>query len=46
MTGVQIPAEAENSTLRHCIQTGSGAQPAAYPMSVRGPFHSGKAARV
>jgi len=30
----------------HCIQTGSGAHPASYPMGTRGSFLGGKVARA
>jgi hypothetical protein len=36
--GVRVPAEAGNFPLHHCIQTGSGAHPASYPMGTRGSF--------
>jgi hypothetical protein len=41
---VQFPAEAGNFSLHHCIQKGSGAHPASYPMGTRGSFPGGKAA--
>jgi hypothetical protein len=31
-------------SLRHRVQTGSGAKPASYPMGTRGSFPEGKAA--
>jgi hypothetical protein len=37
-----IPGRARFSLL-HSVQTGSGAQPASYPMDTRGPFPGGKA---
>jgi hypothetical protein len=33
--GVRIPAGAGNFFLHHCVQTGSGAYPASYPMRTR-----------
>jgi hypothetical protein len=44
MIGVRFPAGVGNSSLRHRVQTGSGARPAIYPMSTRGSFSGGKAA--
>jgi hypothetical protein len=41
---VRIPAETGNLPLHHCIQTGSGAHPASYPMGTGGSFPGGKAA--
>jgi hypothetical protein len=35
---------AGNFSLHHRVQTGSGAQPASYPMGTRGSFSGGKAA--
>jgi hypothetical protein len=43
---VRFPAEAGNFSFHHRIQNGSGAHPASYPMSTRGPFPGGKAAGV
>jgi hypothetical protein len=43
MSGVRIPAGAGNLSLHHCVQTGSGAHPASYPMGTRGSFPGGKA---
>jgi hypothetical protein len=43
MIGVRFPAEAGNFSLRHLVQTGSGAHPASYPMGTRGSFPGGKA---
>jgi hypothetical protein len=40
MTGVRFSAEAGNFSLRHRVQTGSGA----YPVGNRGYFPGGKAA--
>jgi len=39
-------AEVGNFSLLHCIQTGSGAHPASYPMGTSGYFPGGKAAWV
>jgi len=36
--------EAENFSPHHCIQNGSEAHPASYPMGTRGSFPGGKAA--
>jgi len=44
MTVVQFLAGAENFSLHHCIQIGSGAHPAPYPMSTGASFPRGKAA--
>jgi hypothetical protein len=44
--GIRIPAEAKNFSLRHRVQTGSGAHPASYPMGTGGSFPAGKAASV
>jgi hypothetical protein len=42
---VRFPAGAGNFSLHHrCIQNGSGAHPASYPMGTRGSFPAGKAA--
>jgi hypothetical protein len=41
---VRFPAGAENSSLHHRVQNGSGAHPASYPMGTRGSFPGGKAA--
>jgi hypothetical protein len=40
--GVQSLAEAKDFSSSLCVQTGSGAHPASYPMSTRGPFTGGK----
>jgi hypothetical protein len=37
-TGVRVPAGAENFSLHHRVQTGSGANPASYPMGNRELF--------
>jgi hypothetical protein len=42
-TGVKSPAGAKDFSSSLCIQTGSGAHPASYPMGIRGPFPGGKA---
>jgi hypothetical protein len=39
-------AGAGNFSLHHCIQTGSGAHPASYPVGTGGSFPDGKAAGV
>jgi hypothetical protein len=44
MIGVRFPAGAGNFSLRHRVQTGSGVQPASYPMGIGGSFPEGKAA--
>jgi hypothetical protein len=42
--GVRFPAGAGNFSLRHHVQTGSGAHPASYPMGTGGSFSGFKAA--
>jgi hypothetical protein len=42
---VRFPAEVGNFSLHHCVQNGSGAHPASYPMDTRGSFRGSKAAR-
>jgi hypothetical protein len=42
---VRFPAGARNFSLHHCVQNGSGAHPASYPVAIRGSFPGGKAAR-
>jgi hypothetical protein len=37
---------AENFSLHHHVQNGSGAQPASYPMGTRGSYLGGKVARA
>jgi len=37
-------AGAENFSLHHRVQTGSGVYPASYPMGIRGSFPGDKAA--
>jgi len=44
MIGVRIPAGAGNFSLRHRVQTGSGAHVASYPMGTWGSFPGRKAA--
>jgi hypothetical protein len=41
---VRFPAGAGNFSLHHRVQTGSGDNPASYPMGTRGSFPGGKAA--
>jgi hypothetical protein len=41
--GVWVPAGTENFSLHHCVQTGSEAHPASYPMGTRSSFPGGKA---
>jgi hypothetical protein len=38
MIGVRFPAGAENLSLRHLVQTGSGTHPVSYPMDTEGSF--------
>jgi hypothetical protein len=40
---VQSPTGAEDFSYSPCVQTGSGAHPASYPMGTGGPFPGGKA---
>jgi len=40
------PAGAENFSLLHRAQNGSGVHPASYPVETRGSFPGGKAAGV
>jgi hypothetical protein len=40
---VQFPTGAEDFSSSPCIQTGSGAHSASYPMGTEGPFPRGKA---
>jgi hypothetical protein len=42
--GVRVPARAENFSLYHRVQNGSGAHWASYPMGTTGSFPGGKAA--
>jgi hypothetical protein len=37
-SGVRFPAGAENFSVNHRVQNGSGAHPASYPMGTRGSF--------
>jgi hypothetical protein len=41
---VRFQTGAGNFTLHHRVQTGSGAQPASYPMGARSSFPGGRAA--
>jgi hypothetical protein len=41
---VRFPAVAVNFSLHHCVQNGSGAHSASYPVDIRGSFHWSKAA--
>jgi hypothetical protein len=41
---VRFPAGAENFSLHHRVQNGSGAHLASYPMGTKGSFPGGKAA--
>jgi hypothetical protein len=43
---VRFPAGAGNFSLHHRVQNSSGAQPASYPMDIRGSFPGRKAARA
>jgi hypothetical protein len=40
----RFPAGAGNFSLHHSVQTGSGAQPASYPMGTKGSFPGNKVA--
>jgi hypothetical protein len=44
MNGVRIPAGAGDFSLRHRVQTGSGAHQVSYPVGTGGSFPGGKAA--
>jgi hypothetical protein len=46
MIGVRFPAGAGHYSLRHHVQTGSGAYTASYPMDIGSSFPEGKAARA
>jgi hypothetical protein len=46
MIGVRITAGAGNFSVRHRVQTGSGAHPALYPMCTGGSFPGDKATRA
>jgi hypothetical protein len=41
--GVRSPTGAEDFSTSPCVQTGSGAHPASYPVGTGGPFPGGKA---
>jgi hypothetical protein len=41
---VRFPVGVRNFSLHHCVQNGSGAHPASYPMGTRVSFPGGKAA--
>jgi hypothetical protein len=41
--GVRSPTGAEDFSSSFCVQTGSGAHPASYPMGTGGSFTGGKA---
>jgi hypothetical protein len=41
---VRFPVGAGNFSLHHCVQNGSRAHAASYPMGTRGSFPGGKAA--
>jgi hypothetical protein len=43
-SSVRFPAAAGNFSLHHCVQNGSGAHPASYPMGTMVSFPGGKAA--
>jgi hypothetical protein len=43
---VRSPAGSEDFSSSSCVQTGSGAHPASYPMGTGGPFPGGKAQSV
>jgi hypothetical protein len=42
----RVPAGAENFSLHHCVQNGSRANPASYPMGTVVSFSGGKAAEA
>jgi hypothetical protein len=44
VVGIRIPAGGGNFSLRHRVQTGSGAHPASYPTGTGSSFPAGKAA--
>jgi hypothetical protein len=46
MMWVRIPTGAGSFSLRHRVQTGSGAHPSSYPMGNRGSFADSKVAEV
>jgi hypothetical protein len=41
---VRVPVGTRNFSLNHCVQTGSGAHPASYPIGTRGSIPGGKEA--
>jgi hypothetical protein len=41
---VRFLVGAGNFSLHHCVQNGSGAHPASYPVGTRGSFSGGKVA--
>jgi hypothetical protein len=41
--GVRFPAGAKDFSSSLCVQTGSGAHPASYPIGIGGPTPGGKA---
>jgi hypothetical protein len=43
---VWLPAVAGNFSFHHCVQNGSGAHPASYPMGTRGSIPGSKVARA
>jgi len=43
---LEVLAGAGKFSLHHCIQSGSGAHPASYPVGIRGSLPGGKADRV
>jgi hypothetical protein len=43
-SSVRFPEGAGNFSLYHCIQNGTGAHPASYPIGTGGSFSGGKAA--
>jgi hypothetical protein len=43
---IRFPAVAGNFSLQYCVQTGSGAHPASYPMGTGGSFPGSKVATV
>jgi hypothetical protein len=40
---VRFPVGTGNFSLHHCFQSSSGANPASYPMGIRGSYLGGKA---
>jgi hypothetical protein len=43
-SGILFRVGTGNFSLHHCVQNGSGAHPACYPVSTKGSFRGGKAA--